>query len=102
MEFLTSTADILIGLSYSRDHESDADLVGLELLEKAKISPTGLLTFFEKNKDKIKSKIPQSWLSTHPLDIDRINTIKSKYQRTTAYEKILFQIADFKKYFTKK
>lgn len=53
----------LAGLSYERNQESEADAAGLELLERAGISPLGMASFFERLSSQAS---PPEILSTHP------------------------------------
>jgi predicted Zn-dependent protease len=65
-------------LKFSREQESDADLRGLQTLQKAGISADGLLSFFQKLGAKGDKSIPL--LSTHPASSDRLASIKSAAQ----------------------
>lgn len=61
-------------LAYSREDETQADQLGLELLEKAGYTGTGLLTMLEKIRSKQwfgSDQIP-TYLSTHPASEDRM------------------------------
>ena len=65
--------------SYSREHEAEADYVGVELLYKASINPDSLAGFFrilEAETEDMPS-IPE-WMSTHPEHAARINAIQEQ------------------------
>ena len=66
---------VLLSLSYSREHEREADRIGMALAAKAGYDPAALALFFEKLPGGGKSGGP-SWLSTHPASQDRIAEIR--------------------------
>lgn len=68
------TAASLLSLSYDRDMESSADEGARQRLKTAKVSTQGLINFFERNQKK-GIELPK-FLSTHPLDEDRIKNLK--------------------------
>lgn len=59
----------LIGLKFSRAHESEADAQGLAALVKAGIAPAGMRDFFRKMGEQ--EKLNLGWLSSHPASEDR-------------------------------
>lgn len=63
------------GLKFGRDQESEADKLGLLLLQKAQINPEGMLTFFEKLKQQDKGP-NLSLLSTHPASTERLQILQ--------------------------
>ena len=66
---------LLFSLAYSREHESEADRIGLALAAKAGYDPAALARFFEQLDDSSGFAGP-GWLSTHPSNQDRIAEIK--------------------------
>ena len=66
---LVGMADQLLGLKFSRDHESEADRDGLAALVKAQIQPEGMRDFFKKMA--AQEKLNLGWLSTHPTGTER-------------------------------
>ena len=69
-------------LKYTRDHETEADQVGLHTLLKAGYDPKGLLTFLNKmykTSLAVAPKIPP-YLSTHPAIENRITLLESLIQ----------------------
>ena len=66
---LIGMADQLIGLKFSRDHETEADRDGLAALVKARINPQGMRDFFRKMA--AEEKINLGWLSSHPASSER-------------------------------
>jgi len=75
LQTLSSMASNLIGLSYDRDQESEADARGVELLRKAGIDASGLATFFERLA-KSGDAAPPALLSTHPDPGDRARWVR--------------------------
>jgi len=73
---LIKTGVGLLSLKYSRDDESDADLVGLELAARAGFDPRAGITLWRKMSAASKGA-PMEWLSTHPAGATRIATIES-------------------------
>lgn len=63
----------LIGLNFSRQHESEADAEGLKALVAAGIAPAGMRDFFRKMGEK--EKLNLGWLSSHPASEDRFAAI---------------------------
>jgi Zn-dependent protease with chaperone function len=66
---LVSLGQDLIGLKFSRQHESEADAEGLKALVAAGISPTGMRDFFRKMGEK--ESLNLGWLSSHPGSEER-------------------------------
>ena len=65
----------LMTLKFSRDDESEADLVGMELAARAGYDPRSGLTLWNKMSAASKGAPPQ-WMSTHPAGETRIQLIK--------------------------
>jgi predicted Zn-dependent protease len=65
----------LLTLSFGRDDESEADLVGLELAARAGYDPHAAVTLWKKMGAAAKGAPPQ-WLSTHPSNPTRIRDIE--------------------------
>lgn len=65
----------LLSLSFSRDNETQADLVGLELAARAGYDPRAGITLWNKMSAANKGAPPQ-WLSTHPAGSSRIAEIE--------------------------
>ena len=65
--------------SYSREHEAEADFVGVERLYQASIDPASLAEFF-KILEKETADMPDipEWMSTHPEHAERIKAIKEQ------------------------
>lgn len=66
----------LLTLEFSRDDESEADLVGMELAARAGYDPRAGVTLWQKMGAANKNAPPQ-WLSTHPAGTRRIADIEA-------------------------
>ena len=66
----------LYGLKFSRGDETEADLVGMELAARAGYDPRSGVALWEKMSAAAKGAPPQ-WLSTHPSNQTRIQTIEA-------------------------
>ena len=70
-------------LDYTREHEREADRVGLTLLERAGFDPRGMGTFFERllRANRLNEyKGAPSYLRTHPLTTERIADMQDRIQ----------------------
>lgn len=65
----------LLTLRFSRDDESDADIVGLDIAARAGYDPRAGITLWQKMGAAAKGAPPQ-WLSTHPAGKNRIAEIE--------------------------
>ena len=65
----------LLTLKFSRDDETESDLVGLELMARAGYDPRAGITLWQKMQSANKGAPPQ-WLSTHPAGDTRIKEIQ--------------------------
>ena len=83
----------LLGLSFSRKDEKDADLVGLDLTARAGFNPRAGLTLWEKMA-KANDGSPPEWLSTHPSNKSRLTEIK---KTLPAVEPLFNESIDHKK-----
>ncbi|MEO7744156.1 MAG: M48 family metalloprotease [Usitatibacter sp.] len=71
-------------IDYTRDHEREADRVGLTLMERAGFDPRGMVTFFERmlRANRLNEfKGAPSYLRTHPLTTERIADIQDRVQK---------------------
>jgi predicted Zn-dependent protease len=66
----------LFTLKFGREQETEADLKGLQLLQRAKIDPAGIITFFERLSAKDEGRM--EWLSTHPMSAARAERLKAE------------------------
>jgi beta-barrel assembly-enhancing protease len=75
---LIEQADALKALHYSRSLETEADNLGLALMEINGIDLNGMLTLMQILQKETGSAEPSSFLSTHPVFSERIKNIHSK------------------------
>jgi predicted Zn-dependent protease len=81
----TSALQVQNMLDYSREHEREADRVGLTLLERAGYDPRGMATFFERllRANRLNEfKGAPSYLRTHPLTTERIADMQDRLDKT--------------------
>jgi beta-barrel assembly-enhancing protease len=67
----------LMTLKFGRAQETEADVTGLQLLHRAKIDPSGMITFFQRLAEKDEGRV--EWLSTHPMSSDRADRLKAQF-----------------------
>lgn len=64
----------LLGLPNSRQHETEADRIGVELAARAGYDPRAAVTLWQKM-GKVASSEPPKFLSTHPSRADRVKDL---------------------------
>ncbi len=82
-KIIVGNADFLVHMNYSRKLEKQADEEGMQLMEKNKIDPKGMLQLMQKLKESNddSSMKALSFLSSHPLTDERI-TDAERYSST--------------------
>ena len=70
----------LIGMKFSRDDETDADLVGLDIAARAGYDPRAAISLWRKMQAANKGAPPE-WFSTHPAGSTRIDDISRNLPR---------------------
>jgi predicted Zn-dependent protease len=74
-QYIGAQAGGLLTLKFSRDDESEADLVGMELAARAGYDPRAGITLWQKMSEASKGA-PPAWFSTHPSSKARIKAIE--------------------------
>ena len=77
---LSEAANLAVTLPFSRTHETDADLVGLELAARAGYDPRAAVNVWRKM-SQLGSGQPPQFLSTHPSHGSRIREIEAALPR---------------------
>ncbi len=97
---VANTGGQLLSLTFSREDESEADLIGLDLAARSGFDPRAGVTLWQKMA-KVNSGSPPQWLSSHPAGKNRIAQITKHlpevmplYARTQG--KTVAQLAPFK------
>ncbi len=70
-------------LDYTREHEREADRVGITMLSRAGYDPRGMVSFFERMQraNRLSEfKSAPSYLRTHPLTIERIADMQGRVE----------------------
>jgi metalloendopeptidase OMA1, mitochondrial len=63
-------------LPYGRDHELEADEIGLRYMARAGYDPEEAIRFWERMEQAAESRAPPEWMSTHPSHGSRIQQLK--------------------------
>ncbi|MEK6635205.1 MAG: M48 family metallopeptidase, partial [Planctomycetota bacterium] len=79
-------ANVGVILPYSRNHELEADHIGLIIMARAGYDPRTAIPFWQRMNDKA-GKRPPEFLSTHPAPIKRIEDIRNKIPEAMKYYK---------------
>ncbi|MDK1290000.1 M48 family metallopeptidase [Pseudoalteromonas umbrosa] len=77
MQGLGVGAQVGLTLPFGRAHESEADVIGLDLMAKAGFKPIGAVELWQ-NMEKLGGDRPMEFLSTHPSPDNRIEKLNSK------------------------
>lgn len=70
----------VLSLSFSRNHELQADNFSFDLLTESGYRQDGLITFFEKLEEDMPMPKDGEWMMTHPLSTKRIENIRAKME----------------------
>ncbi len=66
-------------LNFSREHEREADNIGLQILARAELDPEGMPRFFERLQQATQYQSrPPEYLSTHPVTENRISDTRAR------------------------
>jgi len=75
-------------LDYTRDHEREADRVGLQIMTDSGFDPHGMPAFFEvlqKGTRFVQGTAP-SFLRTHPLTTERITDVRGRVEQMSSFK----------------
>jgi predicted Zn-dependent protease len=64
-------------MPFSRLHESEADIIGVELMAKAGFNPSESVTLWQKMAQASQGNQPAEFLSTHPSHETRIDDLRA-------------------------
>jgi predicted Zn-dependent protease len=67
--------DVTFNLPHSRQQETEADHVGIELMARAGYDPHAAVSLWEKM-NKLAGSQPPKWLSTHPPSAERLADLR--------------------------
>jgi predicted Zn-dependent protease len=76
-DMLLNMGGQLLTLKFSREDETEADIVGMDLAARAGYDPAAGVTLWQKMMQANRSAPPQ-WMSTHPSSDTRIREIQTK------------------------
>ncbi len=76
MQVASTVTEVTFGLPHSREQETEADRIGLELMARAGYDPSGAITLWQKMSQKAGSSGP-AFLSTHPSSGSRIQDLQA-------------------------
>src|SRR5262245_19586539 len=74
-------ANVTLNLPNSRQAETEADRIGIELAARAGYNPQAAITLWEKMGKVAGGGQPPKWLSTHPPHEERINDLRNYAQK---------------------
>lgn len=74
-------------MPYSRTHESEADLIGVDLMAKAGFDPKQSVNLWEKMAQASQGKEPSEFLSTHPAHETRIQQLQEHMPQALEFYK---------------
>lgn len=99
---ILSAGTELLSLKYSRGDETEADLRGLQFLQRAHIDPQGMISFFEKLAQESplgpKAESLTSLMSTHPPTASRLKALKLEIKKASGpYTPLPFNLSDLNK-----
>lgn len=77
MGLLGVGAQVGVALPHSRTQESEADLIGLDLMSQAGFDPAESIALWKNMSQAAGGKAPPEWLSTHPANENRIQNLQA-------------------------
>ena len=74
-DYMAKQGASLLSLKFSREDETEADLVGMELAARAGFDPRAGITLWKKMSAQ-NAQTPPQWMSTHPSSTNRIKDLE--------------------------
>lgn len=74
-------------MPYSRTHESEADIIGVDLMAKAGFNPQESVTLWQKMEQVSQGNQPSEFLSTHPSHTTRIQELQTHMPKALEFYK---------------
>ena len=71
-------------MPYSREQESEADIIGVDLMAKAGFDPRQSITLWQKMEQASQGQQPIEFMSTHPANATRIQTLEQHMPQAMA------------------
>lgn len=90
MQGLGLGAQYGIALPFGRTHESEADVIGLELMSKAGFEPTGSIELWN-NMSAMSAERPPEFMSTHPAPQTRIENLTNNLNEANRLKRSAWQ-----------
>jgi predicted Zn-dependent protease len=72
-------------LPYSRTQESEADVIGLELMAKSGFNPNQSISLWQKMSQATQGQTPPEFMSTHPASASRIDDLNKNMPKAMQY-----------------
>ncbi|NNC48849.1 MAG: M48 family metallopeptidase [Sphingomonas sp.] len=82
---LGANAQAIMGLSYTRENESEADDSAIRMLERAKIDPRPTSELFDRFAEMAGEPIFNGFLDSHPVSADRAEQFADSYDAERSY-----------------
>ena len=74
----------LLLLKFSRQDETQADLVGMEIAARAGFDPRAAISLWQKM-SMLEQNTPNAWLSTHPANSTRIQDLENNLNKVMPF-----------------
>ena len=71
-------------MPYSREQESEADIIGVDLMAKAGFDPQQSVTLWQKMEQASQGQQPIEFMSTHPAHATRIQNLQQHMPQAMA------------------
>ncbi|KAF7774013.1 hypothetical protein PCIT_a0387 [Pseudoalteromonas citrea] len=91
MQGLGLGAQYGVALPFGRTHESEADVIGLDLMAKAGFEPEGSVALWKNMEAASSGERPPEFMSTHPAPQSRIANLTSKMDEASKLKRVAWQ-----------